>query len=139
MSSEETVRFQFDFRGVQVEIAGDRRFVDQMYQELMRDIEAARLGASEREDELKLPDDEGLVWVHRCSEMMRKIYMATADDIGFTLLSNTLDARQLSSIYVDKRVFDRFMPKIANERTLWAELTEEGKRTINSATSEADH
>ncbi|QDG53987.1 hypothetical protein FIV42_25575 [Persicimonas caeni] len=133
MSSEETVRFQFNFRGVQVEISGERRFVDEMYQELMRDIEAARLGASERKDELKLPDDEGLVWVHRCSSMMRKIYMATTDDIGFTLLSNALDARQLSSIYVDKQVFDRFMPNIAKDRTLWAELTEEGRRTINSA------
>lgn len=136
MSSEESVRFQFNFRGVQVEISGERRFVDEMYQELMRDIEAARLGASERKDEFRLPDDEGLVWVHRCSDMMRKIYMATTDDIGFTLLSNSLDARRLNSIYVDKHIFDQFMPNVAKERTLWAELTEEGKRTINRATTE---
>lgn len=133
MSSEEIVRFQFNFRGVQVEIAGERAFVDQMYQELMRDIEAARRGAAERKDHLRVPEDQSLVWVHRCSDMMRKIYMASSDDIGFSLLSNSLDASFLSTIYVDKRIFDRFLPNIADERTLWAELTEEGKKKINGS------
>jgi hypothetical protein len=134
---EETVRFQFNFRGVEVEIAGERGFVDGMYQELMRDIEAARRGAMERNERLEVPDKETVVWVHRCSDMMRKIYMATSDDLGFTLLSNALEPDMLSTVYVDKRVFDRFLPNISTERTLWAELTAEGREKINGSSKQA--
>jgi hypothetical protein len=130
---EETVRFQFNFRGVEVEIAGERSYVDEMYQELMRDIEAARRGASEREEVTAFPSEEKVVWVHRCSDMMRKIYMATTDDLGFTFLSKVLRPEALGAVYVDKHVFNDFLPNIAGDRTLWAELTEEGRRKINGS------
>lgn len=131
MSSDEKVRFQFNFRGVDIEIAGERQFVDEMYQELMRDIEAARRGMANDEAEAAIPDEDNLIWVHRCSDMMRKIYMATPDDVRFTLLSNSLNPAHLSTLYVDKHVFDRFLPNLADEHTLWAELTEEGRKKIN--------
>ncbi len=132
MSADEMIRFQFNFRGVEVEISGDRTFVEEMYQEVMRDIEAARRGVRDDDtDEIAIAADESLVWVHRCSDMMRKIYMATPDDLGFTLLSNSLNPAELSCVYVDKRVFDRFLPNVSDDHTLWAELTEEGRRKIN--------
>ena len=133
MSSEETVRFQFNFRGVQVEISGERHFVDETYHELMRDIEAARRGAEQRRGELELPVDGAMVWVHRCSDMMRKIYMASCENSALSLLDNAIDVDHLENIYVEKRLFDAVMPLVAKDGTLWAELTEEGRRTINGA------
>jgi hypothetical protein len=131
---EETIQFQFNFRGIEVEIAGDRRYVDTMYQDLMGDIEAARRAAAERNEVLEVPDEESVVWVHRCSEMMRKIYMVTSDDLNLTALSNALDPKAIGMLYVDKYVFDDLLPNIANDRTLWAELTEKGREKINNST-----
>lgn len=133
MSADDYTRFQFNFRGVQIEISGNRLFVDEMYQEVMRDIEAARRGLDENSDPLDMPVDESIVWVHRCGDMMRKIYMASIDDVGFSLLSNVIDPARVSTLYVEKRAFDEVLPRVARDKTLWAELTEKGRQKINES------
>jgi hypothetical protein len=140
MSADETIRFQFNFRGVEIEISGEDEFVDEMYRELMRDIQAARQCLDEPEEEVAPPDaapEDLPVWIHRCSEMMRKIYMTNAESMQGSILARVLDFSLLRTLYVDKYVFDSFLPTLAGEHTLWAELTDEGRRTIDKLPSGA--
>lgn len=131
MSDDETSRFEFNCHGVRVEIAGERRYVEQMYQALMADIEVARQAAGQQKQAEDLGLDDQIVWVQRCTDMMRKIYMASPDDLAVTPLARALDLELLDTVYIDKPVFDQLLTRLANERTLWAELTEAGREKIN--------
>jgi hypothetical protein len=74
------------------------------------------------------------VWVHRASDMMRKIYMVNLNDVRKTPLGDILDVGALSTIYVEKGVFDRFFPDLENNQTLWVEFTQAGRQKIAEVT-----
>lgn len=74
------------------------------------------------------------IWVHRSSELMRKIYMVAVKDVLKTPLGPLLDVGALSNLYVDKEIFETFFPKVANNQTLWAEFTREGRDKIAEVT-----
>jgi hypothetical protein len=135
MSDEERTHFQFEFRGVKVEISGTRDYVDSMYQILMRDMEAARRGAIDDLEPVETREEERLLWVHRCSEMMHKIYMAAPQTIVNSPLGRAMNPDAVDTLYAEKRAFDRLLSSFAGDRTLWAELTPEGRRTIDKADS----
>lgn len=133
MSAGETTHFRFNLHGLEVEISGNIRFVDQMYREVMSDIQSMRTAMETAAQSTSSPQAapaETPIWIHRCSEMMRKIYMTNAQTMRQTMLAPLLDLTVLRTIYIDKSVFDAFLPALADENTLWAELTDEGRRTI---------
>ena len=75
MSEENSTQFQFRLGGIELEIAGDRQFVEQMYARVMRDIEAARKSLAEDAEsraDTRLREKQ-ILWVHRCSPMMHRI------------------------------------------------------------------
>lgn len=131
--SDDRTHFQFEFRGVKVEISGTRDYVDNMYRILMRDIEAARRGALDDLEPIEQAEDERLIWVHRCGNMMHKIYMATPRAIRNSALGRALDPARIETLYADKSAFDQLLSSFAGDRTLWAELTEKGRQTIDEA------
>lgn len=133
MSADDPIQFQFSFRGVDIEISGESAFVDEFYRELMRDIQAAREcleSSAEDPPDPKAMLNETPIWVHRCSDMMRKVYMTNADTMEQTILTHLLNFPHLRTLYINKQVFDSLLPTLTREYTLWAELTEEGRRTI---------
>jgi hypothetical protein len=133
MSDEDRTHFQFEFRGVKVEISGTRDYVDSMYQILMRDMEAARRGAIEDLEPVETHTEERLLWVHRCSEMMHKIYMTAPHTIRNSALGRAMNANAVDTLYAEKHAFDDLLSSFAGDRTLWAELTAEGRKTIDKA------
>lgn len=135
MTDEDRTHFQFKFRGVEVEISGTRDYVDSMYQILMRDMEAARRGALEELEPLEIDDEERLLWVHRCSDMMHKIYMAAPSTIRNSVLGRAMNPEGVDTFYAQKHAFDKLLSSFAGDRTLWAELTAEGRKTIDKADS----
>lgn len=134
MDDETTIRFQFDCEGIQVDISGERAFVDEMYRRLMRDIETVRQKAADR----RADDDEGapapeLFVLQRCGELMRTIYLVTADDlVGIGPLS-PIDLAQLETVYVEKSLFDQFSREDSSIETLWSQLTEAGMEKLGEA------
>jgi hypothetical protein len=133
MRSDDTIHFHFQFRGITAEITGERTFVEEMYRALMRDMEVARRGVNEDHQDMEYERSHPVVWVQRCSDMMRKIYMATPEQLELGPLNAVLDRRALANVYVDKKVFDSALPHFAEERTMWAQLTDEGRQQINRA------
>lgn len=139
MSADESIRFEFNFEGIKIEISGESDFVDTLYRDLMRDIQAARqdLDAADQEnlpdqqiEQIVVTPEQAPVWVHRCSDMMRKIYMSTLAELEGSPLRNALDFGAVRTFYCDDAVFNAFFPGLSDNRTIWAELTDEGQRTI---------
>ncbi len=139
--AEDKTRFHFDFGGVKLELAGEREFVERMYQQVMKDVQVARqraklnIKSGPRKKMVKGNKKKPSVWVHRCSDMMRKIYMASRTDVMQSPLGEVLDASGFENIYMDREAFNHFFPELEGGYTLWAEFTTVGRRKIAEATS----
>lgn len=154
MSSDDTTHFQLNVNGISLELSGEREFVQQMYQQIMRDLEVARDRMIARQSELIADDrsatavkrrikarktpipeqDNQVIWLHRCNDMVHKIYMASADDIRASPLFGLLDPSAIGTLYVRDPLLARALPRFERGQTLWAELTAAGRRKIAEAT-----
>ncbi|MFU8802338.1 MAG: hypothetical protein ACNA8W_00875 [Bradymonadaceae bacterium] len=139
MTDEEEGRthFNFDFGGITLELSGDRRFVEKLYRRVMKDVEYVRAGHHEvaKHTEEEAPTLQNAVWVHRCSEMMRKIYMTTQAEVGQSILAGCITPDLMGVVYVDKGVMDRVFPELEKGQTLWAEFTPAGRERIAEVTA----
>lgn len=144
MSDENTTHFQFSLAAIQLEITGDRDFVERMYRTIMQDIEEARKAPADipstspkQAPRSKTVDiDRQVIWVHRCSEMMHKIYMSSPEEVSRAHLLRNIDSTRLAVVYASDQCIDMILPKVEKGHTLWAELTEKGKQRIQSAKTE---
>lgn len=145
MSDENSTHFQFRLGGIELEISGDRGFVEAMYTRVMKDIEGARenvsaaagVAAQKQEAvERRSHRERQIVWVHRCSSMMHKIYMSCPAEVDGASILRPLETARLGIIFASGSVFDRVLPGGGKGHTLWAELTEKGRRTIALASPE---
>jgi hypothetical protein len=137
MSQQDDTHFHFDFGGITLELSGERQFVEKMYRQIMKDVEQARAQRIEK-PEVRAAQVQRInhaVWVHRCSEMMRKIYMTTQGDIERTILGRCLDPEELAVVYVDKDILSNIFPEFDKGQTLWAEFTPAGREKIAEVTS----
>jgi hypothetical protein len=154
MSSENSTHFQFSLAAIDLEISGERAFVEKMYRIIMQDIEAARalpapdakstaktaspadMGATISSHGQKRPKtvspDSQVVWVHRCSEMMHKIYMSSPEELSRAPLMRVLDPKHIAVLFADEEVVDVILPKVEKGHTLWAELTAKGRKRIQN-------
>lgn len=150
----EQTQFKLSLNGITLELSGDQAFVEEMYREIMRDIEEARArmargersqftprraakgsGASSAPSGEKDRPFEHIVWVHRCSELVHKIYMASPQDLGRVKPLRHLDPAHLATMYVEDRLLSRLMPQYDRGQTLWAELTQAGRARIAEASA----
>lgn len=142
MSDENSTHFQFRLGGIELEISGERAFVEKMYERVMRDIELARKKVAKTEaakEGVAATDAERegqILWVHRCSPMMHKIYMSSPPELDRCPLLKAVDTAALSVVFVEKGMFELVLPKGGKGNTLWAELTEKGRQKIAEAAPE---
>lgn len=145
MSDENSTHFQFRLGGIELEISGDRGFVEAMYTRVMKDIEGARervsaAGGTALEEREALDRrsyrERQIVWVHRCNSMMHKIYMSCPAEIDGASILRPLEAARLGIVFADSAVFERILPGGGKGHTLWAELTAKGRRRIALAAPE---
>lgn len=145
MSKSDTTHFHFDFGGITLELSGEREFVEKMYKQVMRDVAEARSGAhnASRAASAGKGAVQGAVakrrsvWVHRCSDLMRKIYMTTPADVSASILGRAIDSEPIGVIYIDKGAFNGIFPEMDGGQTMWAEFTAAGKAKLAEATRPA--
>ncbi len=155
MSNENSTHFQFSLAAIDLEISGERAFVERMYRLIMQDIEAARTGKltppvpppkkaepvmdmgatipshGQKRSKTVAPDSQ-VVWVHRCSDMMHKIYMSSPEELSRASLLKVIDPSALAVVFAAEDVVDVMLPKVEQGHTLWAELTAAGRKKIQN-------
>jgi hypothetical protein len=135
MASDSESRFHFECEGIEIEITGDRAFVEKMYRQIMRDLDRARPSDESIQSDSSAPREgpysNRVVWVISCSEMLQRVYMTEASNIEDSPLGRALDPERIGSLYIDREAFTDLLPDVADrEATLWAQLTEAGRRRI---------
>ncbi len=170
MSSQDMTRFKLTLHGIGLELEGERDFVEEMYRNIMNDIEVARArqragqpsglestsqrehahsGASstDRTQEFvrskHAPRDyaaDRVIWLHRCSELVHKIYMTNTKDLAKVNPFRALNQAHVRTVYVQDKLLSSIMPQYDRGQTLWAELTRAGRKRIAEAglASDAD-
>lgn len=152
MTDEKTTRFHFVLGGVELEISGDRCFVESMYKRIMQDIDEARRSTSVDADATRAISREAVAeaeaapkkrarsvagkavtWIHRTSEMMHKIYMSSPGEVAMAPVLRAFDTSRISAIYAEQDAVRLVVPDSSPGHTLWAELTEAGRRKIAEA------
>lgn len=138
MADDDETRFRVDFGGIVLELVGERAFVEQMYRQVMEDVEEARRQAQIEAGRVEKPEPieskKPTVWVHRCGTLMRKIYMASRDDIAASPIGGEFEMTELNNVYVDREAFTDCFEDLEGGHTLWAEFTEDGREKISEAT-----
>lgn len=145
--SEQT-QFRLNLNGISLELEGDRAFVDAMYRDIMRDIEEAKRRNTTRQKRdakrsgkhrrpskgaAPQPQQDGIIWVHRCSTLVHKIYMAGPQDLQGSAVLRNVDPEGLGTLYIEHSLLPKLMPRFERGQTLWAELTPSGRERIANA------
>ncbi len=138
MAEDSHSEFRFECEGIEVEIRGSREFVETMYRQIMRDIDRARPADESIQPDppasssSPAPPDEHVVWVVSRDEMIQRVYMTEAANVEASPLGRALDAERIGTLYTDAEGFEGLLPRVADrEETLWAKLTEAGRRRIS--------
>lgn len=161
VSEAEETKFQLSLNGISLEVSGEREFVEEMYRAIMADIEEARrrlhqgvvtgLSSSSAPAVSAKPAQntpakvspstkqrqnfEQVVWVHRCTSLVNKIYMASPRDLHRTKVLSKLNINHLATLYVEDKLMTRILPQFEKGQTLWAELTTAGRAKIAEASA----
>lgn len=137
---EKKTQFRLNLNGIVLDLEGDRAFVEEMYKEIMRDIEEAKRRnervnqtPAERKRAKRKPKQESVLWIHRCSPLVHKIYMASPDDLEESPILSHIDHTKLGTLYIDHALLSKLMPQFDRGQTLWAELTPAGRERIANA------
>lgn len=147
--NQEKTQFRLNLNGISLELEGEKAFVEQMYRDIMKDIEEARrrnkaielkssaskASAKEAEALRHRARRDSVVWIHRCSELVHKIYMASPEDLGQLRQIQAIDTEKIATLYIDDKLLPKLMPQFDKGQTLWAELTPAGRHKIASAST----
>jgi hypothetical protein len=73
-------------------------------------------------------------WIYNCTPHYNKVYVVENDVIVHSFYGRVLDPQCIRRIYIDRESKSAlFKPLAAGNRTLWAEITPEGRRMIEEA------
>jgi hypothetical protein len=129
--NDSPTRFTLDLPGFQLDISGDRAFVEELYHRVSLDIlplifpnhpaprSPARAQAARRA--------KGYTWVYGVTQYYSKVYAVSDDELRAGLLGPYLDPGQVRRIYVARDDHDLFTSLAGGQKTLWAEFTAEGR------------
>jgi hypothetical protein len=76
-----------------------------------------------------------VVWIHRCNDLVHKIYMANHNDLRTHEVFGLIRPEQLGILYIEDPLLNQLLPRFEMGQTLWAELTPAGRKKIAEAAS----
>lgn len=132
MSESRATRFKLDLPGFELEIAGEQRFVEDLYRQISQELIPLVLPA--QRDENGLEDTAviraphlGYTWVYGVTDFYSKVYAVSDAELASGLLGAYLKPSRLRRIYVARDHNDLFTQLAGEQKTLWAEFTPAGR------------
>ena len=132
MSGSVTTHFHLKMGDLELSVDGEPEFVEKVYRMLMLDVERVRGEKHPVEESVQPNEDirDNLIWVHRCSEMLHKIYLIRTAKLAISPLSQVLHIDRLNALYINRPAIEELVPSLAADNTIYAQLTPAGKRKI---------
>ncbi|MBH24716.1 MAG: hypothetical protein CMH57_09750 [Myxococcales bacterium] len=127
-----------------VELEGDSDFVQASYElmrqqilQRLRDILRKNTARGDRGKAIaqRASHNGGFIWVYVCHPLYNKIHIVSRDTLSTSALGSVIHANALNKIYVDRRGLAELETLIGSSKTLWSELTTEGRERLKRAGS----
>ena len=130
-----------------LELEGDPDFINSVYDSVRDDL-LAKLEAATQKPKEPPPKSKGgfdvdverlknikvkgngYVWVYVCHELYNKVHVVPRDTLSVSPLSSVIQTRRLSKVYVNRARLKELESLIGSGKTLWSELTTEGRRRL---------
>ena len=146
MSEQEYTRFRLNLSHFSVELAGEKTFVEELYRKVYRDLLPLMANPQPSQEQIDPSPQEpksfprlDYTWIYSCSHHYNKVYVIENSVIAKSIFGHTLDPQRLRRVYVDREHQGRLFKELAaGNRTLWAEITPEGRRMIEAAAQSRD-
>jgi hypothetical protein len=130
-----------------LELEGDAEFINTAY-DAVRDSIISRLRTTvtgqftafgqtlapeaDRNDTVETDDPAGgYVWVYVCHALYRKVHVVSRAGLQQTPITQVLDPFSVARIYVDRKDLIAVSAIVGSGKTLWSELTEEGRTRLS--------
>lgn len=131
MGVDTRTQFRLDLPGLEIEISGDKRFVEDLFGRISHDLLPVLTGQPDQE----LPGTEpsqSYTWIYGCTEYFNKVYAVRDTQINASILGGCIRTAKLRRIYLDQEEGPLFPALAQGQQTLWAEFTEEGREHLSS-------
>ena len=73
----------------------------------------------------------GYIWVYITHEIYNKVYVVDLNTFAASPLSRCFDGRRLRKIYIDREFQGVLGPLVGTGKTLWSELTKQGRERLS--------
>ncbi|MEO1273092.1 MAG: hypothetical protein AAFX99_33815, partial [Myxococcota bacterium] len=77
----------------------------------------------------------GFIWVYVCHPLYNKIHIVSRDALRSSTLGSVISPDALNKIYVERRGLAELENLVGSSKTLWSELTTEGRARLKQAGS----
>ncbi|MDX9719950.1 MAG: hypothetical protein RBU37_04320 [Myxococcota bacterium] len=140
MDDSNYTRFRLNLAQFSVELAGEKNFVEELYRKVYRDllplINTPKPGPeaiTPQPVDNKANPGQDYTWIYSCTPHYNKVYVVENSVLVHSIFGRHLDPRRLRRIYLDRANSPLFRDLASGNRTLWAEITPEGRRMIEAA------
>lgn len=141
MSNDEYTKFRLNLSQFSVELAGEKTFVEELYRKVYRDLlpllstsQPTPKAIDPKPAEPRSYSRLDYTWIYACTPHYNKVYVVENSVITHSIFGRVLDPQRLRRVYLDKPKGGRLFSELsAGNRTLWAEITPEGRRMIEEA------
>ncbi|OIP41857.1 MAG: hypothetical protein AUK47_05750 [Deltaproteobacteria bacterium CG2_30_63_29] len=145
MEEKEYTKFRLNLQQFSVELAGEKTFVEELYRKVYRDLLPLLSTPEPTPKEIDPAPAEpasyarlDYTWVYKCTPHYNKVYVIENGVVTHSVFGRYVDPRRLRRIYLDHTKPPLFSELSSGNRTLWAEITPEGRRMIEEAAQRRD-
>jgi len=145
VSEEEYTKFRLNLAQFDIELAGEKTFVEELYRKVYRDLLPLLSTASPSAEDVDPKPQEpsaaarhDYTWIYNCTPHYNKVYVVENAVINHSVFGRIIDPRRLRRMYIDRTKLPVFKELASGNRTLWAEITPEGRRMIEAAASNVE-
>jgi len=136
-------RFKLSLPDVTFEIEGETTFVEDLYKTISRDLEPMLIAATagepidlpplKQETSTSRKNSQSIryTWVYHCTALFNKVYVTENNIISNSVIGRFIDVDRVRRISIDQdNGRSIFSSLFDDNRTLWAEFTEEGRQLL---------
>lgn len=126
--SDATTRFRLALPGLTVEVTGEQTFVEEMFGKVSQDL--TELLSQPSNARAGIDRELHHVWVYVRGSLYNKVYLSDIRQLERGPLGRFLDPDRIRRVYADGEGSARYAGFGADEKTMWAEFTEEGQALL---------
>lgn len=130
-----TTRFRLNLPHIDIELSGERNFVEDLYQRVSKDLLPIYQQNVDKKEASKAKSkavDKGAphelyTWIYACTDLFHKVYVVENHLVETSIIGKWINSSRVRRLYLDQED-ERIISAVSGDnKTLWAEFTDAGR------------